>query len=206
MDGEDVTPLLWRAKNLNDKLNEKSLPSLCAMANRAKRYGYKTLRSSIIHYLHTHGRQSGNNAILFTTSVVEGSEDGRTASAILTDSVCHRSKRGNGRPAVTERYNSDYQRWECGSIGVGEGSRIVTCKVPITSYRTGQRLRKLGRPIPVPSPDAYKLEEYLYIQWVNSAVSRRTSVVADGDLNEAAAPRRDVLNSALRWRWTPSEQ
>lgn len=206
MDGEDVTPLYWRVKNPTAELNEKSLPSLCAMANRAKRYGYKTLRSSIIHYLHTHGRQSGNNAILFTTSVVEGSEDGRLASAILTDVVCHRSKRGNGRPAVTERYNSDYQVWETGSIGVGEGSRVVTAKVPVTTFRAAEKLKKLSRPIPVPSDDAFLLENYLYIQWVNSAVTRRSSAIADGDLSEAAAPRRDVLNSALRWRWTPSEQ
>lgn len=174
MEGEDVTPLYWKVKNLSEELNPSSFPALCAMANRAYGYGYKTVRSYLIHFLHESGRTYGHNAILFTNNPVEGSTDSRTACAILTNVVRHRSKNGRGRPAVKQRYNPDYQRWEVSSLGVTEGKRVKPTK-----------------------KESWLLELYLYDQWVQSAPYRI-------DLSDAASLRHDMLRPALRRRWTPA--
>jgi hypothetical protein len=108
LEGDDVTPLYFKVKNFNyNRLTPESLPSLCAFANRAGDYGYKKLRSYIIHTIR---RMCGRNmGVLF-------SADRNVSNSIYSTNPINDELRS--------RSNIYYQRTEVRSLTVTE-SKIV---------------------------------------------------------------------------------
>jgi hypothetical protein len=122
--GKDVTPLLFKVQPLNLRMSIESLASYIDLANRAKEYGYTSLRSSLINFILRYPIQGVRdevdslNPVLFTDDVDE-------SMAILCDEPRNDHLRRRWYNVVdVEGTHIEYQRDEVRSVSLGPRKRV----------------------------------------------------------------------------------
>lgn len=188
VEGEDVTPLYFRLKETEDRLNVKFLTSLTALANRCGIYGYRNLRRFFIHVCKYHGTTgSAENPVRFTS-------DRNANMAIHTNDpgnqrlkrrrfVPHTYVEKEGvEPPTYVRYQRDEVRcWQASGGDLDKGKTALEVDVEVDE-------------------GAAKLEVYLYDQWVKQSEGRREIPVG-----QKGSARHRAVRSALVWGWMPDQ-
>lgn len=195
LDGDDVSSMYWRPKSFGTVLNEKSFASLCSIANNAGQWGYKRLRSYVIHLI----RQSRTADGFYGQPLF--SDTGLEACSIMSAAPDLNSHLKTRRytPELSEKF---HRLLELGKIDKLP-SFIAYQRDEVRSMVVKGSKRRTPIPDSVDGTCEYNspLEAYLYMQWVSQSYHRTGSL----NLNDSGSSDRiDVLGSTLGWRWTPA--
>lgn len=195
MQGYDVTPVLYRVKEVRPKLSPRHVASQVSLINRAFELNWRSLYRQLSRTIMTWdwaGRSRPVKGITSEKNPIPFVQDPLRFGIRVAGPVQNNHLR--------QREHPFYQRDEIRSWTIRDTSESGHSELSSYEYKTtgvdGREIVHYRKP-----SSSYALERYLYMRWWATA-TRIASV--DSRLSKAAS-RYDTDELSLVWRWTPSE-